>query len=808
MYGYIGRIQRGIPYSPPSSPELSPHHGTPDLSGGSDSVTSPDSTSSLSSQPRHDSPHSTSITGNLRKLYDEVRQPGRSFRSSRDDARCIGSEDCSASDSQFDSLQDLLERAGYKETRVITPDRQAIARMASQSPRNPAAAKGDALWNGNHASTSVAATSLRQTIQRTFSDERKPAPVRKQLRSTRSSGWLFGAFWRAESASEEVPAVPKIPSIRITPSNDMHHEPESGHGLAEEQRKDFVASKTDIAARRNEQEQVITHQAAPAKPSHTSASGRTSTPRRPKAKASQTSPKASPSKTIRKQASRNQLWMGSLAYRNAKSQTAPVRMKGAFDLDRAIGKDTAAAADRFAQQLGAAKKGKRRTGLAEAFADSPTKPQRGSMDDPQTESPRTQRRRRNERAVWRESLQGLNRFGDRSGRKGHDEDPTPVKPAAESGAENGTIAVQLLAGPALPFLTMDPAVALRNEACLRPSHLRRMKSVDVLSKALQECERLKREREASSSTLPIDASHLAPPSPVRPPSPPTLMVSSPSGITSPKVLELNGTEFEPRSWSPLKGEAIISSRRVTRRRSKPRLNPIQRSPAAAAGEAAGLEAVRGRTKSPRSQRTCPTANGGDGPRSSVKSTAGSSKVRPQATRSNASGSTSAAIPSRQPFGSSAAANAVEGREDDDPFRCDGPLPSTIKKKAFMQSLSRGSKIAKLIEETHRRPMMVSDENSFASAGLDSPTSRVSANRRGNKAGSVSRAGAGAGASRSIRREPKAAGADEHSGHGDGAERDDDDDGLPRLSSSLSRSSARRMEALTMALRECADNSQL
>ncbi len=120
-----------------------------------------------------------------------------------------------------------------------------------------------------------------------------------------------------------------------------------------------------------------------------------------------------------------------------------------------------------------------------------------------------------------------------------------ASPAAQTN-DDAAIA-KLLSGPALPFLSTDPAVAPRNASATRPTHLsmRRMKSVEVLSKII-------RERRPSSSSKPeaqpsVEThSHQISPTAKRC-TPPRLTVSSPRGISSPKELALEGVEFEPAS---------------------------------------------------------------------------------------------------------------------------------------------------------------------------------------------------------------------------------------------------------------------
>ncbi|WFD34374.1 hypothetical protein MCUN1_001213 [Malassezia cuniculi] len=115
------------------------------------------------------------------------------------------------------------------------------------------------------------------------------------------------------------------------------------------------------------------------------------------------------------------------------------------------------------------------------------------------------------------------------------------------------------APPAAPVLSLQDAVAPRNEASMRPSHLnlRRSKSEDLLARALRGNTRIECTCGLETPTHGANARWHAANCPVRenwvatthevvPPPPPLLTVSTPRGVSSPQQLQLLGVEFEPR----------------------------------------------------------------------------------------------------------------------------------------------------------------------------------------------------------------------------------------------------------------------
>lgn len=170
---------------------------------------------------------------------------------------------------------------------------------------------------------------------------------------------------------------------------------------------------------------------------------------------------------------------------------------------------------------------------------------------------------------------------------------------------------KLLSGPALPFLSTDPAVAPRNGSCTRPTHLsmRRMKSVEVLSKIMREPRTVSSATSAKHSETPdtpqtfdvdTEAGQISPTIKKRS-TPPRLTVTSPSGISSPKELALEGQEYEPVSVD-VGGQVVISNRKVQKKpRSKLRhVSSGSDLRSAAAADAEGLKMPsrrRGRSKS-------------------------------------------------------------------------------------------------------------------------------------------------------------------------------------------------------------------
>ncbi|GAC76072.1 hypothetical protein PANT_19d00098, partial [Moesziomyces antarcticus T-34] len=511
------------------------------------------------------------------------------------------------SDSRFDSLQDLLERAGYKETRVVTPDRHSLAGMLANKLATPPR-KPRMVDDFSSDSPSLAASELRRAVHRSAASTSKSLPSRK--------------YKLAADAS----SPPPLPAAHPAPSSSWFSSIWFFGGPGT-----IVSDPASSAPSMSSATSASVSQA-----SDHAAIGECSTSHRTQStSATASSSRAPPSIAAKKTASHNAVWTASVAYRGSRSHTAPVR-KGAATSSipsTVLTDDAAAEREWQALQKGSSNVAKpRRPGLVDAFA-SPTKKPSASNASKSQDSPSQQRKWRQERAAWRESLGDLQAMMDQSrmrreaaaAAKAAAEADEAALPEADAGMEGKapyvTAAIsadaalaKLLSGPALPFLSTDPAVAPRNGSCTRPTHLslRRMKSVEVLGKIMRERRTVSSVSTPSAQASGSDAVEVdtiagqISPRLSRRATPPKLTVSSPRGISSPKELALEGGEFEAASWSPARDGIIISNRRVAKKpRSRLRhaaSGSDLRSAAAAAAEEASLEtpsrsARRGRSKS-------------------------------------------------------------------------------------------------------------------------------------------------------------------------------------------------------------------
>ncbi|PWY99471.1 hypothetical protein BCV70DRAFT_201036 [Testicularia cyperi] len=762
------------------------------------------------------------------------------------------SRDCNAntvrastgpSDSHFDSLQDLLERAGYKETRVVTPDRHGLAKMAA---RNSAASQHNVTSDdvvtdpeppSPTASISPAADHLRKAVRNTtYAGGSKSLPSR-------------GIKPTATGLNQAAPPVPLSSwisnlwsfgpgAIAGTPSG--HDDAKSNGGA--------INGASDNDATCNAHNDNSSFTATKQQDDLNTGAQQSNAPCRPKAQ---------------RTASQNQVWNASVAYRSAKSRTAPIRSKAAKVLaNDACNSDDATAEWNAMIASGTTKK---RPGLVDAFS-SPTKPVASSSRRPACatsdttnetvghDSPTQQRRWRQERAAWRESLGDLQAMMDasRQRREASAASQNSVQPIDEATASHesrvivpqvsdATAMAKLLSGPALPFLSMDPAVAPRNATCTRPAHLsmRRMKSVEVLSKIMRDRRApapssadgaagdLASSYSSSSSTavesltssssdvtVNGESGRISPTS--KRSTPPRLTLSSPRGITSPKDLELAGVEFEPLSWSP-QTSIIITNRKVAR---KPRLTKLRHT--ATSGDLRGqrlqdeeecLKAPRGRNKSRSRSGSKSSVEANTDPdrarsavstlRNSIGSLSRSAQIqrlrqtpricdemiledasrRKETPRSDSS--------ERKPFAHISAAK--QGCDDDDVFR---PSYASVKKTVSVARITKTSKIMRLIDDVENMPSIASMiSNSHTSSSGTSHDSITSNRRRGAKPvtgidqpSSASQDRPNMSGARPIRASPRAS-----------AHATSDEDLATPLSSSLSKTSKERMIKITRVL---------
>ncbi|EST05228.2 hypothetical protein PSEUBRA_005494 [Kalmanozyma brasiliensis GHG001] len=638
----------------------------------------------------------------------------------------------------FDSLHELLERAGYKETRIVTPDRHTLADMFARkhdSPPKETPPKKRMVDDFSSDSPSLAADELRRAMQKSAAGRWTPKSATSK--SLPSRNYKLPA--KDESSVPPLPDAPTPSSSWF--SNIWFFGP--GTVPSDPTHSAGASVPSEASEQQPAEQQVASSSSTPASVSASASTSRStsaSTSASASASTSSTRPAPPPAKRT---TSNNAVWTASVAYRSAKSRTAPVR-KGAAISSNVLESDAAAEEAWKALQNGPSNGGsKRRPGLVDAFS-SPTKKATTSKAVSSKDSPSRQRKWRQERAAWRESLGDLQAMMDQS-RMRREAAAAAVAAAAETATvEEGVGAVaaeitgdnasspttshdaeaspattktdddlaiaKLLSGPALPFLSTDPAVAPRNGSATQPTHLsmRRMKSVEVLSKIIRE----RRTVAPSTSSVLIDTdSGTISPTHSRRSTPPRLTVSSPRGISSPKELALEGVEFEPTSWSPGRGGVMISNRKVAK---KPRSKLRHVSSGSDLRSVAAADAL----KMPRRGRPKSRAPEGErGPvaaliRDSVGTLSRSSK--PRALRNDMyvydenkdeSGQvddsptrSKSRRPQRAVLALSGAQNRAQTEEEEDVFR------PTLKKKDFAARITRTSKIMRLIEEAENVPV--------------------------------------------------------------------------------------------------------
>ncbi|CDS00436.1 uncharacterized protein SPSC_06536 [Sporisorium scitamineum] len=708
------------------------------------------------------SPYADSRAGPVTAFSSSSHRTRYQFSSDNDTA--IPNHPPSSADSRFDSLQDLLERAGYKETRVVTPDRQSLAGMFAKKLATPPR-KPRLVDDFSSDSPSLAASELRRAIQKSAAAGRstpKPSATSKSLPSRNYK----------LSDRNDPPSVPPLPNAPALSAGWFSNIWLFGPGT--------IFDDASNPASTSDSSKDIGNHDAPQQDELVSTSLASTT-----ASTSASTTARAPPTAAKRTATKNPVWTASVAYRSAKSRTAPVRKSAAISSDVLNSDAAAEEAWKALHNGGSNATAKRRPGLVDAFS-SPTKKSVGSGKARETNgSPSRQRKWGQERAAWRESLGDLQAMMDQSrmrreaatvventasatsgdngddassSGRAYDTDPAPIAARSDDDA-----VAKLLSGPALPFLSTDPAVAPRNASCTRPTHLsmRRMKSVEVLSKIMRERRTvtttsstddspLSSQNSRTSFEVDMQSGQISPTLEKRS-TPPRLTVSSPRGISSPKELALEGQEFEPMSWSPSKceGAIIIPNRRVQKKpRSKLR-HVSSGSDLRSAAAAEGLKIRRGRSKSRTADSPSKTTTRGPVAaltRDSVGTLSRGTQVAALRTNVNVFDSDGAEpiddSPTRRTshriLALSHAPNQHPTRDEDDIFR------PTIKKKDFSARITRTSKIMRLIDEAENIPSIASiitneaprpiahprptPTDNSESAGLSSSLSRKSRQR--------------------------------------------------------------------------------
>ncbi|KDN37238.1 hypothetical protein K437DRAFT_42405 [Tilletiaria anomala UBC 951] len=465
----------------------------------------------------------------------------------------------------FDSLQELLERAGYRETRVITPDQKRLAaelaargrreedeaihaltameqrRQGSFSGRSAAegAARGPipGSWSASSAASSTSIWNWMGTGRATKQVEAEEAalmspvgsaaswissvtalwpPSADQPGGTTSSDWLV-RFPHGDDDQAAIEAVAPIRIERPSPKRHLRKSKSTITHAAATERAESILPSIVLTSAAEGFSATITAQTTNDDGGAIRLSPSLATSKRP---------------LLRKRRSKNDLWQASLALRDASGTACSSKSL----LSRSIVQVGIGSAEMASTTLS-----------ARLLSGAPI--QRRSSIDAFGQAQPTMRESMSVAADissgeaspegWRNSLSSLSRAS------GQSLDP-PVQEAA--------VPALLVSAPAQPLLSSEVAVAPRNAGCLRPASLRKAYSIEVLRAALQGDS--PGSRIASTSTAQAQAhastSGLTPSSSAGSITPaamaaPVLTITTPSGTDSPQTLPLVGAEFEPLS---------------------------------------------------------------------------------------------------------------------------------------------------------------------------------------------------------------------------------------------------------------------
>jgi hypothetical protein len=485
---------------------------------------------------------------------------------------------------EFDSLQDLLEQAGYKETRIYTP---VANKMSASSPPQM--------------NREIASPTRRVSTSNCI--------LETQVRKGEPNTSWFSTLWNASDGKSNGSQEKSLRRKQSEPS------------LSKKGRKGVQKSWTGFwDVRRKEQgEDENSIPPVPPLPQHSSSSSEGSTSK-------QSQPQ------LRQTPSTNNLWQGSIDHhrsRLASSRSIPARLrdhkgktlmrKESFDGARVVAcvgfgaASTTTARDVFS-------KGGRASSMSlrQAFGQDEVVVMKKEKD--------TNNYTSSSKLAPSDSVSSIVDLDNE--RPAPDaETTTEMEHAAAPIPKLKTISsVSLFSTAASPLLSRQDAVALRNVGCLDfagmqegtsmtgkySKNLRKMRSVDALQLALLKMEKQEQTGRNMSSqhhdTIPesssLDsltnedfanatttttlfssdahservpsASAATPSEPIRRSTTPRLVITSPTGMRSPQTLDLEGQEFEPRSISPQSIQKMI--RPVASRRSGWRIGAQSRKP--------------------------------------------------------------------------------------------------------------------------------------------------------------------------------------------------------------------------------------
>lgn len=376
---------------------------------------------------------------------------------------------------KFDSLQELLEQAGYKETRILTPESKALGLTATQngSPSTVESKKVRKYSTVRPSKSSIdnpggsAGSHGHGAPEDTGSEGQSSPPLKRhQSLSAATASW-WTSFWggggKGNELNVDIPGHGKAANER--PSNRRSVSSPVTPRLLQSLASPTTATAPPVTlteVQMQSQPQPIESSTTiktsiPSSPRR-NGSGR-STPRSPHSprsparsmrtrprSGSKSLPSASPRQLSRRSAvgslraaprskakpSNNSLWAGSLAYRSsnpaAYTRTLPAKRTGEGRVVDVFGGKTVSGMDSspMTSCLPAGSKAKARPSLVGAFAQSPPNEVGVTAAGRPLAETGEQGRRRRARAEWRKSLSGLQGF-----------DPNPPKEGKTDGLTDG-----------------------------------------------------------------------------------------------------------------------------------------------------------------------------------------------------------------------------------------------------------------------------------------------------------------------------------------------------------------------------------
>ncbi|PWN24073.1 hypothetical protein BCV69DRAFT_291962 [Microstroma glucosiphilum] len=493
---------------------------------------------------------------------------------------------------RFDSLQDLLEQAGYKDTRIVTPQPKRLVDItkskrdsngtldSNESPIVTTRRLGGSAQPDQYKGSSMAsglaqqyddgrAASVGPLVSAEGNSQRERAP-------SASSSW-FSGFWKAGNSVTSAPPASVAKLENTAPSSDVDNTPRG---------------KTAAVA---------------------------SSP--PKFERSLSSPpRTQGRRNLATKSSTISLWKGSRSYKSAAtanpnlSSSSPPRLASKASLGHLRGGGHAAsvgvgisACDGGAAALSSLRNSASRTSSRSGS---------GSANDaaPEVDTIDLGFARMGVKSAaieeWRRSLVAVKGPTDLAvsfDNEASDDVDSPPRLRLKSAAPAPVVVSKdLFASVAGPVVSSEAAVAPRNSECFKGPEargLRHAKSVEALRSALNQKKKpaiktrhstigqrapkaseqqvppvpalpsfpsdgsiasLLRDQRATTTyrdVLPGEAEVEPQESPERPRGPPVLTVTSPSGVHSPQVVKLEGKEFEARTFSPpasIEGRMLIS----------------------------------------------------------------------------------------------------------------------------------------------------------------------------------------------------------------------------------------------------------